>query len=153
MLSLSGEWWQRVKVYYSSIMPLAHGVKIAMHPSYAPLPDAPLNVLGLHRLVDIHPSRYSRPIYCIGKRYEEGRTKLVLDEFNYCGRKGKIFLVHFRNVGGILAAAIAFEEVWIMEHERVPSASRTGQGRLQKSNPDQVPHWEGDFPDRPVSTQ
>ena len=149
LLSLSEQWWSRVEEFYSAIMPLAeeHGVKIAMHPSDAPLPDTPFNGLGLHRLIDIYPSRNNGLLYCVGTRYEEGGTQLVLDEINHYGRKGKIFLVHFRNVRGSLATSEAFEEVLLddgdMNMFRILLAlDKVGyEGCL---NPDHMPSWDGD---------
>ena len=49
--------------------------------------------------------------YCIGTRAEAGVQPLVLDEIHNYGRKGRIFMAHFRNVRGSLATAGAYEEV------------------------------------------
>jgi mannonate dehydratase len=152
MLSLSDEFWSRFKEFYGRIIPVAeeYGVRIAMHPSDAPLPDTPFNGLGLHRIVDFFPSRNSGLIYCVGTGYEEGGTQLVLDEINYYGRKGKIFLVHFRNVRGNLAAK-SFEEVLLDDGDMnmfqiLLALHRVGyDGCL---NPDHMPEWDGDTPDR-----
>jgi mannonate dehydratase len=152
MLSLSDEFWSRFREYYGRIIESAedYDVKIAMHPSDAPLLDTPFNGLGLHRIIDFFPSRNSGLIYCVGTRYEAGGTQLVLDEINYYGRKGKIFLVHFRNVRGSLATTGSFEEVLLDDGDMnmfqvILALHKVGyDGCL---NPDHVPHWEGDVSD------
>jgi len=153
MLSLSDEFWSRFKEYYGRIIPIAedYGVKIAMHPSDAPLPDTPFNSLGLHRIIDFFPSKYSGLLYCVGTRHEEGGTQIVLDEINYYGRKGKIFLVHFRNMRGSLATTEAFDEVLLDDGDMnmfqiLLALHKVGyDGCL---NPDHMPQWEGDTPDQ-----
>lgn len=153
MLSLSDEFWSRFKEYYRRIIPIAeeYGVKIAMHPSDAPFPDAPFNGLGLHRIIDFFPSRNSGLLYCVGTRHEAGGTQLVLDEINFYGRKGKIFAVHFRNVQSNLAISESFEEVLLDDGDMnmfqiLLALQRVGyDGCL---NPDHMPNWEGDTPDR-----
>jgi mannonate dehydratase len=111
--SLPEEWWSRVEEFYKTIIPIAeeYDVKIAMHPSDSPLSDTPFSSLGLHRIIDIYSSPNNGLLYCVGTRHEAGGTQLVLDEINYYGRKGKIFLVHFRNVRGSFPTAGGFEEV------------------------------------------
>jgi len=153
MLSLSDKFWSRFKEYYGRIIPISeeYGVRIAMHPSDAPLSDTPFNGLGIHRIIDFFPSRYSGLLYCVGTRHEEGGTQLVLDEINYYGRKGKIFLVHFRNVRSSLAASESFEEVLLDDGDMnmfqiLLALHKVGyDGCL---NPDHMPHWDGDSPDR-----
>ncbi|MEM3174545.1 MAG: mannonate dehydratase, partial [Candidatus Bathyarchaeia archaeon] len=152
MLSLSDEFWLRFKEYYKRIVEVAedYDVKIAMHPSDAPLPDTPFNGLGLHRIIDFFPSKNVGLIYCVGTRYEAGGTQLVLDEINYFGRKGKIFLVHFRNVRGSLATAGSFEEVLLDDGDMnmfqiLLALHKVGYNGCL--NPDHVPYWDGDTPD------
>lgn len=150
---LPAEWWSRVEEYYGRIVSLAEecGVKIAMHPSDAPMSDTPFSGLGYHRLLDLRPSPNNGLLYCVGTRYEAGGTRLVLDEINHFGRKGKIFLVHFRNVRGSLATAGAFEEVLLDDgdmnmFEILLALQKIGyDGCL---NPDHTPLLDGDTPER-----
>lgn len=71
---------------------------------------------------------------------------LVLDEINNYGRKGRIFLVHFRNVRGSLATAGGFEEVLLDDGDMnmfkvLLELKRVGfSGCL---NPDHIPNLEG----------
>ncbi len=153
MLSLSDDFWNSLKEYYGRIIPIAeeYGVRIAMHPSDAPFPDAPFNGLGLHRIIDFFPSRCNGLLYCVGTRHEEGGTQLVLDEINHYGRKGRIFLVHFRNVRSSLAATGSFEEVLLDDGDMnmfqiLLALDKVGyDGCL---NPDHIPQWDGDTSDR-----
>lgn len=108
-------WWQRVCHAYDKLVPIAedYGVRLMMHPSDPPSPGAPFGGLGFHRLIDAFPNRCVGYLYCCGTRAEAGGQSLVLDEINNYGRKGRIFMVHFRNVRGSLATAGAFEEVML----------------------------------------
>ncbi|MBD3184675.1 TIM barrel protein [Candidatus Poribacteria bacterium] len=107
------EWWSRFCYVYRSLVPIAeeYDIKLAIHPSDTPNPDTPFGGLGFHRVIDEFPSKNVGYLYCIGTRAEAGGSSLVLDEINNYGRKGKIFLVHFRNVRGSLATADGFEEI------------------------------------------
>lgn len=153
---LPEEWWPRVEEYYGRIISLAedYDVKIAMHPSDTPMPDTPFSGLGYHHILDLRPSPNNGLLYCVGTRHEAGGTRLVLDEINHFGRKGKIFLVHFRNVRGSLASAGAFEEVLLDDgdmnmFEILLALQKVGyDGCL---NPDHTPILEGDTPDRRVA--
>ena len=145
-------WWQRLCAAYEGLVPIAeeYGVKLAMHPSDTPNPDAPLGGLGLHRLIDAFPSRSVGYLYCCGTRAEAGGSPLILDEIHHYGRKGRIFHVHFRNVRGSLPTAGGFEEVLLDDGDMnmfkiLLELKRVGfEGCL---NPDHVPHLEGDGPD------
>tara|TARA_B100000949_G_scaffold162940_1_gene143638 strand:+ start:111 stop:1073 length:963 start_codon:yes stop_codon:yes gene_type:complete len=105
-------WWQRFCLAYSQLVPIVEEfeIKLAIHPSDTPNIDTPLGGLGFHRVIDTFPSRQVGYLYCCGTRGEAGGSSLVLDEINNYGRKGKIFMVHLRNVRGSLATAGAFEE-------------------------------------------
>jgi len=146
------EHWSRCKEVYGRILPLAEesGVKLALHPSDVPLPEAPFSSLGYHRVLDAFPSEKNGLLYCVGTRHEAGGTQLVLDEINHYGRKGKIFEVHFRNVRGSLATAGGFEEVLLDDgdmnmFEIIRELDRVGyDGAL---NPDHMPLLAGDTPD------
>jgi len=106
-------WWDRFCQVYSALVPIAEefAIKLAMHPSDVPLPDTPFGSLGYHRLIDAFPSRRVGYLYCCGTRVEAGGLPLVLDEIHNYGRKGRIFMIHLRNIRGSLATAGAYEEV------------------------------------------
>lgn len=142
------EWWKRFCVVYGELVPIAeeYGIKLAMHPSDTPNPDAPLGSLGYHRIIDAFPSKNVGYLYCIGTRAEAGGTSLVLDEINNYGRKGRLFMVHFRNVRGSLATAGAFEETLLDDGDMnmfkiLLELRKVGfDGCI---NPDHIPNLEG----------
>ena len=74
----------------------------------------------------------------------------MLDEINHFGRKGRIFLVHFRNVRGSLPTAGAFEEAMLDDGDLnmfklLLELRKVGyDGCL---NPDHVPTLAGDVAD------
>lgn len=147
------EYWRLCLEFYRTIVPVAEeaGVRLALHPSDPPLPGAPFSSLGWRRIIEAVPSEYNGLLYCVGTRYEEGGTRLVLDEIQYYGRKGKIFEVHFRNVRGSLATSQGFEEVALDDgdmnmFEILRALVEVGfDGPL---NPDHVPNLSGDMPDQ-----
>jgi mannonate dehydratase len=145
------EWWSRFREAYRALVPLAedYGVKIAMHPSDAPLPDTPFGSLGLHRIFDDFPNKNVGLVYCIGTRAEAGGSSLVQDEINYFGRKGRIFLVHFRNVRGSLPTAGGFEEALLDDGDMNMFKILLELRKVEYNgciNPDHVPIMEGDQP-------
>ena len=105
-------WWANFRRVYERLVPIAEEteIKLALHPSDTPTPDTPFGGLGFHRVIDAFPSRQVGFVYCIGTRAEAGGSSLVVDEINNYGRKGRIFMVHMRNVRGSLATAGGFEE-------------------------------------------
>jgi len=107
------KWWDNFCHVYGKLVPIAeeYGVRLAMHPSDIPMPDTPFGGIGYHRIIDAFPSKQVGYLYCVGTRAEAGGQSLILDEINNYGRKGRIFMVHFRNVRGSLATAGAYEEV------------------------------------------
>lgn len=147
------EFWKRCKEVYRNIVPVAEesGVKLALHPSDPPLPEAPFSSLGYHRILDAFPSSNNGLLYCVGTRHEAGGTQLVLDEINNYGRKGKIFEVHFRNVRGNLPTAGGFEEVLLDDGDMnmftiIKALDNVGfDGAL---NPDHMPLLASDTKDR-----
>ena len=142
------EWWKRFCEVYGQLVPIAeeYDIKLAIHPSDTPNPDTPLGGLGFHRVIDAFPSRNVGYLYCCGTRGEAGSTPLVLDEINNYGRKGRIFMIHLRNVRGSLATAGAFEEVLLDDGDMnmfkiVLALDKIGfDGCL---NPDHIPRMEG----------
>ena len=143
------EWWERFTEIYAALVPIAdeYGIKLAIHPSDVPNPDTPLGSLGFHRVIDAFPSKNVGYLYCCGTRAEAGGSTIVLDEINNYGRKGRIFMVHLRNVRGSLATAGAFEEVLLDDGDMNPFKIVR---ELQKVgfdgciNADHIPKLEGD---------
>ena len=141
-------WWNRFCEVYSELVPIAeeYDIRLAIHPSDTPNPDTPFGSLGYHRVIDAFPSRNVGYLYCIGTRAEAGGTPLVLDEINNYGRKGRIFMVHFRNVRGSLATAGGFEEILLDDGDMnmfkiLLELRKVGfNGCL---NPDHIPNLEG----------
>ena len=83
----------------------------------------------------------------------ELQRQMHLDEINNYGRKGKIFMVHMRNVRGSLATAGAYEEVLLddgdlnmfkilLELKKVGFAGYI--------NPDHIPTLPGDTPEKSI---
>lgn len=146
------KWWTAFQGAYRELVPTAQdsNVKIAMHPSDTPHPDSPFGGLGLHRILDDFPNKNVGFVYCIGTRAEAGGSSLVLDEINHFGRKGRIFLVHFRNVRGSLPTAGAFEEALLDDGDMnmfklLLELKKVGYDGC--INPDHVPTMAGDTPD------
>ena len=89
-----------------------------------------------------------------------GGLPLVLDEIHNYGRKGRIFMVHFRNVRGSLATAGGYEEMALDDGDMnmfkiIQALDRVGfDGCI---NPDHIPTIEGDYANgmtgEPVSHQ
>ncbi|KAB2490046.1 TIM barrel protein [Priestia endophytica] len=146
------KWWSQFCAAYGELVPVGEesNVLLGMHPSDSPHPDTPFGGLGYHRVIDAFPSKNVGYVYCVGTRAEEGGSSLVLDEINHYGRKGKIFLVHFRNVRGSLPTAGAFEEALLDDGDLnmfkiLLELRKVGfNGCL---NPDHVPILEGVEPD------
>jgi mannonate dehydratase len=142
------QWWERFCEVYGALVPIAeeYDIKLAIHPSDTPNPDTPLGSLGFHRVIDAFPSKNVGYLYCVGTRAEAGGTSLVLDEINNYGRKGRIFLVHFRNVRGSLATAGAFEETLLDDGDInmfriLLELQKVGYSGCL--NPDHIPALEG----------
>jgi mannonate dehydratase len=109
--------------------------------------------LGFHRVIDAFPSKHVGYVYCIGTRAEAGGSALVLDEINNYGRKGKIFMVHMRNVRGSLATAGGYEEVLLDDGDLnmfkvLLELKKVGfDGYI---NPDHIPTLPGDTPEKSI---
>ncbi len=153
-------WWEHFCHIYKALVPIAedHDIKLAMHPSDVPLPETPFGSLGFHRIIDAFPSKQVGYLYCCGTRAEAGGLPLVLDELSNYGRKGRIFMVHFRNVRGSLATAQAYEEAALDDGDMnmfkiILELDRVGfDGCI---NPDHIPILEGDWAENmnPASEQ
>ncbi|MBM3265913.1 MAG: mannonate dehydratase, partial [candidate division Zixibacteria bacterium] len=142
-------WWTRFCLVYEHLVPLAEesGVKLALHPSDVPLPETPFGTIGFHRVIDTFPSRSVGYLYCCGTRAEAGGLPLVLDEINNYGRKGRIFMIHFRNIRGSFSTSHGYEETLLDDGDMnmfkiLLELKRVGfDGYL---NADHIPAIEGD---------
>lgn len=144
-------WWQQFHAVYERLVPLAeeYDLKLAIHPSDTPHPDTPLGALGFHRVIDAFPSPNVGYLYCIGTRAQAGGSALVLDEITNYGRKGRLFMCHFRNVRGSLATAGGFEEVLLDDGDMNMYRILQALHRVEFDgclNPDHIPALEGDSP-------
>ena len=151
------EYWSRCIELYRTMVPVAEdsGVKIALHPSDPPVPEAPFTTEGWRRILEAVPSKNNGLLYCVGTRYEAGGTRLVFEEIQRFGREGKIFEVHLRNVKGSLPASGRFEEVAIddgdMNMLQILQALQEN-GFDGPVNPDHVPLITGDTQQHQVAT-
>ncbi len=142
-------WWNRFKVIFDGLVPIADETetKLCVHPSDTPNQDTTFGGIGFHRIIDAYPSRNVGYLYCCGTRGESGGSSIVLDEINSYGRKGKIFMVHLRNVRGSLATAGGFEETLLddgdMNMFKILRELRN-VGFTGCVNPDHHPRLEGD---------
>ncbi len=142
-------WWSRFCVAFERLVPIAeeYDIKLAVHPSDTPNVDTPFGGIGFHRVIDAFPSPNVGYVYCIGTRSEAGGSSLVIDEINNYGRKGKIFMVHMRNVRGSLATAGAYEETLLDDGDLnmfkiLKELQKVGfDGYI---NPDHIPTIPGD---------
>ena len=142
-------WWERFSAVYAQLVPIAEDgdIKLAIHPSDSPMPDTPFGSLGYHKVIDAFPSKQVGYLYCCGTRAQAGGLPLVLDEVHNYGRKGRIFMVHLRNVRGSLATAGGFEETLLDDGDM-----NMGKILLELEkvgfdgciNPDHIPGLEGD---------
>lgn len=142
-------WWERFCQVYQTLVPIAEetGIRLAIHPSDVPNPDTPLGGLGFHRVIDAFPSRSVGYLYCCGTRAEAGGSAIVMDEINNYGRKGRIFMVHLRNVRGSLATADGFEEVLLDDGDMNVFNIVRELDRVRFDgclNADHIPSLEGD---------
>jgi len=145
------DWWRHFRIVFKELVSIAedYNVKLGIHPSDPPLPQAPLGTIGFGHVIDEFPSKVVGYIYCCGTRGEDGGQELVLDEIRNYGRKGRIFEVHFRNIKGSLTSSGWFEETLLDEGDMsmfkiLQSLREVGfEGCL---NPDHVPflEWDGE---------
>lgn len=148
-------WWDRFVLAFERMVPIAeeYDIQLAVHPSDTPNINTPFGGIGFHRVIDAFPSRNVGYVYCIGTRAEAGGSSLVMDEINNYGRKGKIFMVHMRNVRGSLATAGGFEETLLDDGDLnmfkvLRELHKVGfDGCI---NPDHIPTLPGDTPQRGI---
>ncbi len=148
-------WWGRFCHAFERLTPIAeaYDIKLAVHPSDTPNVDTPFGGIGFHRIIDAFPSPNVGYVYCIGTRAEAGGSSLVIDEINNYGRKGKLFMLHMRNVRGSLATASGFEETLLDDGDlnmaRILRELRN-VGFSGCINPDHIPDLPGDTETRDV---
>jgi mannonate dehydratase len=139
--------FERCVRMYERLVPIAeaYDIRLIMHPSDPPLPEAHFSPLRWSQMLDAVPSRHSGLLYCIGTRMESG-VDIARDILAF-GRRGKIFHTHFRNVRGTIPTHGGYEEVALGDGDtnmfRVLQALRSigYDGGLQL---DHMPHYLGD---------
>lgn len=142
-------WWDRFCRAFERLVPIAeeYDIKLAVHPSDTPNVETPFGGIGFHRVIDAFPSPNVGFVYCIGTRAEAGGSALVIDEINNYGRKGKLFMLHMRNVRGSLATTGGFEETLLDDGDlnmaRILQELRK-VGFSGYINPDHIPSLPGD---------
>lgn len=115
------ESWDAFTLFLERVIPVAEacGVALAFHPQDPPLPRDGLrgfhhvlgSVAGLKRYLDLTPSKHHVMNFCQGTVAEmcaDPATE-VLEAIRYFGGRGKLFMVHFRNIQGGYGA---FDEVY-----------------------------------------
>jgi mannonate dehydratase len=139
--------YERCVQLYERVLPVAvaANVRLILHPSDPPLPEAEFSPLRWSSILDAVPSDHSGLLYCIGTRCETGLD--IHDDIRAFGRRGKIFHVHFRNVRGTIPNTGGYEEVALHDGDMnmfrvLQSLRATGyDGGLQV---DHLPAYGGD---------
>jgi mannonate dehydratase len=113
--------WEAITYFLERVIPVAEeaGVKMACHPHDPALPPGGLRgvdtvldtVAGIKRFIEIAPSAYNGLNFCQGTVAEmcQDPKREVPEVIRYFGERGKIFMVHFRNIRG---GYLNFEEVF-----------------------------------------
>lgn len=116
--------WQALENLVEAIAPTAEkeGIRLAAHPHDPAYPPGGLNGVnhvvgslgGIRRFLDIAPDNRSHGLnYCQGTVAEmsDDPNRAVLDGIREFGGRGRIFMVHFRNIkGGYLDFREAFPD-------------------------------------------
>lgn len=144
--------WEAITYFLERVVPVAEasGVKLACHPHDPALPPGGLrgvdtvlgSIEGIKRFITIAPSAYNGLNFCQGTVAEmcKDPRREVPEAIRYFGERGKIFMVHFRNIRG---GYLNFEEVFPDEgdvnmYECIKLYQELGyQGMVL---PDHVPH-------------
>ena len=132
---------------YERLLPIAErsDIRLILHPSDPPLPEAEFSPRRWPRLLDAVPSERVGLLYCVGTRYESGVD--IHTDIRAFGRRGKLFHVHFRNVRGTIPTTGGYEEVAVGDGDMnmaavVRSLRAAGyDGGLQI---DHLPAYDGD---------
>jgi mannonate dehydratase len=132
---------------YERLVPIAeaYDIRLIMHPSDPPLPEAEFSPQRWSAILDAVPSRHSGLLYCIGTRMESGVN--IVEDIRAFGRRGKIFHTHFRNVRGTIPSHGGYEEMAIADGDKnmflilqtLRSIGFTGGLQL-----DHMPRYDGD---------
>jgi mannonate dehydratase len=107
------QYWERITYFLERVVPVAeeHKVRLACHPhdpgmppdkGYRGVQTVLGSVAGLKRFVEIMPSKYHGLNFCQGTVAEmlQKPGEEIFDVIRYFGTRGKIFMVHFRNIQG-----------------------------------------------------
>jgi mannonate dehydratase len=149
--------WEAITYFLERVVPVAEsaGVRLACHPDDPGLPPGVLlrgvdsvlgSIEGLQRFIAIAPSPYHGLNFCQGTVAEmcQEPAREVLEAIRYFGERGKIFMVHFRNIRG---RVLDFEEVYPDEGDVDMYACIKLYHALGYDGmilPDHVPHSEVD---------
>ena len=150
--------WEAIEYFLARVVPVAEaaGVRLACHPHDPALPPGGLrgvdtvlgSVEGLKRFIDIAPSPVNGLNFCQGTVAEmcADPRREVPEVIRYFGERGKIFMVHFRNIRG---GYLNFEEVFPDEGDVDMYACiklYRDLGYRGMVLPDHVPHSDVDTP-------
>lgn len=132
---------------YERLVPIAeaYNIRLIMHPSDPPLPEAEFSPRRWSQILDAVPSTHSGLLYCIGTRMESGVN--IVEDIRAFGRRGKIFHTHFRNVRGTIPTHGGYEEVALADGDKnmfliLQTLRSIGfDGGLQL---DHMPRYDGD---------
>jgi mannonate dehydratase len=145
--------WEAIETFLHAVVPVAEAarVRLACHPHDPGLmPGTTLrgvecvlgSIAGLKRFIAIAPSAYHGLNFCQGTVAEmcQEPAREVPEAIQYFGERGKIFMVHFRNIRGRVHA---FDEVFPDEgdvdmYQCIKLYRRLGYTGLVL--PDHVPH-------------
>jgi mannonate dehydratase len=117
------QYWERITYFLERVVPVAeeHKVRLACHPhdpgmppdkGYRGVQTVLGSVAGLKRFIEIAPSKYHGLNFCQGTISEmlQKPGEEIFDVIRYFGSRGKIFMVHFRNIRGRF---LDFQETFI----------------------------------------
>ena len=118
--------YDRCVKMYERLVPIAeaYDIRLIMHPSDPPLPEAEFSPLRWSDILDAVPSPKSGLLYCIGTRMESGVN--IVEDIKAFGRRGpggqgkggKIFHTHFRNVRGTIPTHGGYQEVALHDGDK-----------------------------------
>jgi mannonate dehydratase len=146
------EMWARFLYFAKPIIQAAEkaNIRLTMHPNDPPVPVMRgvarifHHADGLRRFLEEIPSKASGITFCQGTIAEMGVN--VPEEIRFFGRRGKIFLVHFRAVRGRVPR---YTEVFIDEGDLDPFLAMKTYREVGYTGPivsDHTPKVEGDTP-------
>lgn len=148
--------YDRCVKMYERLVPIAeaYDIRLILHPSDPPLPEAEFSPLRWSDILDAVPSPRSGLLYCIGTRMESGVN--IVEDIKAFGRRGagergggKIFHTHFRNVRGTIPSHGGYQEVALHDGDKnmftiLQTLRSVGfDGGLQI---DHLPKYDGETP-------